>query len=50
MTVGNEQAEVGEGDLVLVPPGSSHPIANEGEAMLNYASATAPPQSMAQPV
>lgn len=48
MTVGNEHAKVGEGDLVLVPTGTSHAIANEGDELLIYAAATAPPESMAE--
>lgn len=48
MTVGNEQTEVHEGDLVLVPPKTSHAIANEGDETLIYTSSTAPPQSMAE--
>ncbi|MBJ7609388.1 MAG: cupin domain-containing protein [Candidatus Dormibacteraeota bacterium] len=47
MTVGDEQAAVEVGDLVLVPPQTSHSIANASEDTLIYASATAPPQSMA---
>ncbi len=47
MTVGDEQAEVEVGDLVLVPPQTSHFIVSAGEDTLIYASATAPPQSMA---
>lgn len=48
MTVGGEQAEVREGDLVLVPPKTPHAIANTGDRTLIYTSATAPPQSMAE--
>ncbi len=47
MSVGDEQAELREGDLVLVPPETSHSIANTGHDTLVYTSATAPPQSMA---
>ncbi|HSH58521.1 MAG TPA: cupin domain-containing protein [Acidimicrobiales bacterium] len=48
MTVGEDQAEVREGDLVLVPPETSHSIANADGETLIYTSATAPPQSMAE--
>ncbi len=48
MTVGDQQAEVREGDLVLVPPDTWHSIANTGGRTLIYTSATAPPQSMAE--
>jgi mannose-6-phosphate isomerase-like protein (cupin superfamily) len=45
MTVGGETREVGEGTLVLVPPGHEHAIRNPGPDQLTYVSATAPPFS-----
>jgi mannose-6-phosphate isomerase-like protein (cupin superfamily) len=43
MLVGSEWAEVGEGTLVFVPPGTDHAIRNDGTELLSYVSATAPP-------
>jgi mannose-6-phosphate isomerase-like protein (cupin superfamily) len=43
MLVGSEWAEVGEGTLVFVPPGTEHAIRNDGTELLSYVSATAPP-------
>lgn len=48
MSVADTQARVGEGDLVFVPPGVTHAIACDGDDPLIYASATSPPQSMAE--
>jgi mannose-6-phosphate isomerase-like protein (cupin superfamily) len=34
---------VGEGTLVVIPPGTEHAIKNDGPGVLVYLSATAPP-------
>lgn len=43
MRVGDEEAEVGAGTMVLVPPGHDHSILNTGTETLTYVSATSPP-------
>ena len=43
MKVGEEQRELGPGTLVFVPPGTDHAIRNNGQEVLLYVSATAPP-------
>ncbi len=47
MTVADEQRDVAEGDLVLIPPTAEHAIANTGNETLVYVSAASPPESMA---
>jgi mannose-6-phosphate isomerase-like protein (cupin superfamily) len=47
MTVAGDAAEVAAGDLVLIPPGAAHAIANPSQGPLVYVSATSPPDSMA---
>lgn len=48
MTVGEEESVVGEGDLVFIPRGTVHFLRNHEDQLLTYASATSPPQSMAE--
>ena len=43
MHVNDETEEVGPGTLVLVPPGATHSIRNDGDEPLVFVSATAPP-------
>jgi mannose-6-phosphate isomerase-like protein (cupin superfamily) len=46
MEVAGDVEEVGEGDLVLIPPATDHGIENHGDVDLVYVSATSPPVSM----
>jgi mannose-6-phosphate isomerase-like protein (cupin superfamily) len=43
MHVAGDEEEVGEGDLVFIPPATDHGIKNHGEETLVYVSAAAPP-------
>jgi mannose-6-phosphate isomerase-like protein (cupin superfamily) len=43
MTVAGDKQEVGEGDLVLVPPATDHSIANSNSADLCCVSVQSPP-------
>lgn len=43
MSVAGDTQEVGEGDLILVPPATEHSVANEGEAELTCLSIQSPP-------
>ncbi len=43
MSVAGDTQEVGEGDLILVPPATDHSIANEGTEPLTCVSAQSPP-------
>jgi mannose-6-phosphate isomerase-like protein (cupin superfamily) len=43
MSVAGDTQEVGEGDLILVPPATDHSIANEGESPLACVSVQSPP-------
>ncbi len=46
MHVAGDEEDVGEGDLVFIPPATDHGIKNDGEEPLVYVSAAAPPVSM----
>jgi mannose-6-phosphate isomerase-like protein (cupin superfamily) len=46
MQVAGDQEDVGEGDLVFIPPATAHGIKNHGEETLVYITAAAPPVSM----
>ena len=46
MHVAGDSEDVGEGDLVFIPPATDHGIANDGSETLVYVTATAPPVSM----
>jgi mannose-6-phosphate isomerase-like protein (cupin superfamily) len=46
MEVAGDVEEVGEGDLVLIPPGAQHGIVNDGSEPLVYIAAASPPVSM----
>lgn len=43
MSVAGDTQEVGEGDLILVPPATEHSIGNDGEAELACVSIQSPP-------
>jgi mannose-6-phosphate isomerase-like protein (cupin superfamily) len=46
MMVAGDEQDVGEGDLVFIPPATSHGIVNRGSETLIYVSAASPPVSM----
>jgi len=46
--VAGDVEEVGEGDLVFIPPATQHGIVNDGSETLVYVSAASPPVSMAE--
>jgi mannose-6-phosphate isomerase-like protein (cupin superfamily) len=46
MSVAGDVEEVGEGDLVFIPPATSHGIVNDGAETLVYIAAASPPVSM----
>lgn len=48
MSVAGDTQEVGEGDLILVPPATDHSIANTGEEALACVSVQSPPVSAAE--
>jgi mannose-6-phosphate isomerase-like protein (cupin superfamily) len=48
MSVAGDIEEVGEGDLVFIPPATQHGIVNHGPETLVYVAATSPPVSMAE--
>jgi mannose-6-phosphate isomerase-like protein (cupin superfamily) len=48
MHVAGDTEQVGEGDLVFIPPGAEHGIKNESSEPLIYISAASPPVSMAE--
>jgi mannose-6-phosphate isomerase-like protein (cupin superfamily) len=48
MSVAGDVEEVGEGDLVFIPPATQHAIVNDSEETLVYVSAASPPVSMAE--
>ena len=43
MTVAGDTGDVGEGDLILVPPATDHAIANNGDGELACISVQSPP-------
>jgi len=43
MSVAGDIQQVGEGDLILVPPATDHSIANDGQAELSFVSIQSPP-------
>jgi mannose-6-phosphate isomerase-like protein (cupin superfamily) len=43
MTVAGDTGEIGEGDLILVPPATDHSIANNGDGELACISVQSPP-------
>ncbi len=46
MTVAGDGEDVGEGDLIFIPPATDHAIVNDGDQPLVYVSAMSPPVSM----
>jgi mannose-6-phosphate isomerase-like protein (cupin superfamily) len=48
MEVAGDVEEVGEGDLVFIPPATQHGIVNDGAESLVYVSTASPPVSMAE--
>ena len=46
MSVAGDEEEIGEGDLVFIPPATQHGIANDGTEPLVYVAAASPPVSM----
>jgi mannose-6-phosphate isomerase-like protein (cupin superfamily) len=48
MSVAGDTQEVGEGDLILVPPATEHSIANQGAAELVCVSIQSPPVAAAE--
>jgi mannose-6-phosphate isomerase-like protein (cupin superfamily) len=48
MQVAGDTEQVGEGDVVFIPPAAAHGIKNEGPEPLVYVSAASPPVSMAE--
>jgi mannose-6-phosphate isomerase-like protein (cupin superfamily) len=43
MSVAGDTQQVGEGDLILVPPATEHSVSNEGESELAMVSIQSPP-------
>ena len=48
MSVAGDTQQVGEGDLILVPPATEHSVANDGEAELACVSIQSPPVAAAE--
>lgn len=48
MSVAGDTQEVGEGDLILVPPATEHSVANDGDAELACISIQSPPVAAAE--
>jgi mannose-6-phosphate isomerase-like protein (cupin superfamily) len=48
MSVAGDTQQVGEGDLILVPPATEHSVSNEGEAELACVSIQSPPVAAAE--
>jgi mannose-6-phosphate isomerase-like protein (cupin superfamily) len=48
MSVAGDTQEVGEGDLILVPPATDHSIANDGTETLACVSVQSPPVAAAE--
>jgi mannose-6-phosphate isomerase-like protein (cupin superfamily) len=48
MSVAGDTQEVGEGDLILVPPATEHSIGNDGDAELACVSIQSPPVAAAE--
>jgi mannose-6-phosphate isomerase-like protein (cupin superfamily) len=46
MSVAGDAEEIGEGDLVFIPPATQHGIVNDGSEPLVYVAAASPPVSM----
>ncbi|MGC1166517.1 MAG: cupin domain-containing protein [Solirubrobacterales bacterium] len=48
MSVAGDTQQVGEGDLILVPPATEHSVANNGEAEFSFVSIQSPPVAAAE--
>jgi len=48
MSVAGDTQEVGEGDLILVPPATDHSISNDGDDTLACVSVQSPPVAVAE--
>jgi mannose-6-phosphate isomerase-like protein (cupin superfamily) len=48
MSVAGDTQEVGEGDLILVPPATEHSVTNDGEAEMALVSMQSPPVAAAE--
>ena len=48
MSVAGDTQEVGEGDLILVPPATDHSVANKGDGELVCVSVQSPPGAAAE--
>ena len=48
MSVAGDTQQVGEGDLILVPPATDHSLANDGDAELSCVSIQSPPVAAAE--
>jgi mannose-6-phosphate isomerase-like protein (cupin superfamily) len=48
MSVAGDTQQVGEGDLILVPPATDHSVANDGEVELACVSIQSPPVAAAE--
>jgi mannose-6-phosphate isomerase-like protein (cupin superfamily) len=48
MSVAGDTQEVGEGDMIMVPPATDHSVSNTGEADLAFVSIQSPPVAAAE--
>jgi len=48
MSVAGDTQQVGEGDLILVPPATDHSVANNGEEEFSFVSIQSPPVAAAE--
>ena len=48
MSVAGDTQQVGEGDLILVPPATEHSLANDGDIELSCVSIQSPPVAAAE--
>jgi mannose-6-phosphate isomerase-like protein (cupin superfamily) len=48
MSVAGDTQQVGEGDLILVPPATEHSVANHGEGEFSFVSIQSPPVAAAE--
>ena len=48
MSVAGDTQQVGEGDLIMVPPATEHSVRNDGEAELSCVSIQSPPVAAAE--
>jgi mannose-6-phosphate isomerase-like protein (cupin superfamily) len=48
MSVAGDTQQVGEGDLILVPPATDHSLANDGDVELSCVSIQSPPVAAAE--